>query len=137
MRGYSTCYGHRPDFADERKRNAARGGSIGGRGRDGRGELADLKRRAARLYKQVETGEIDPRRGAVLTQVAHLQARVVEMERRARWEDHETLTVEEAMQLVAAITEPLMRRVHDRRILAAIRQDYEATMEAKGWRTGS
>jgi hypothetical protein len=25
MKGYDTCYGHRPDLADERRRNASKG----------------------------------------------------------------------------------------------------------------
>ena len=33
MKGYETCYGHRPDLAEERKRNASRGGKRGGRER--------------------------------------------------------------------------------------------------------
>src|SRR5215204_4962375 len=42
MKGYQHCYGHRPDLADERRRNASKGGRSGGRGRRS-GELTEVK----------------------------------------------------------------------------------------------
>jgi hypothetical protein len=44
MKGYPTCYGHRPDLAEERRRNASKGGKRGGRGRS-QTELTDIKTR--------------------------------------------------------------------------------------------
>ncbi len=57
MKGYETCYGHRPDLAEERKRNAAKGGRSGGRGR-GSGELTSIKARLSEMLDTVLSGVV-------------------------------------------------------------------------------
>ena len=62
------CYSHDPDRADERKRNAQRGGRRGGRGRPS-GELARLQRRFEELAGKVLAGEVERGVGAVAGQL--------------------------------------------------------------------
>ena len=66
MRGYPTCYGHRPDLAQERRRNASRGGRSGGRGRPGAGdEISWIRRMLKEAVADVSTGKMDRSRAAV------------------------------------------------------------------------
>jgi hypothetical protein len=62
------CYSHDPDRADERKRNAQRGGRRGGRGRPS-AELARLQRRFEELADRVLAGEVERGVGAVAGQL--------------------------------------------------------------------
>ncbi len=83
MKGYSTCYGHRPDLADERKRNASRGGRAGGRGRPS-SDLAALKRRLEDLAEDVLEGSVDRSNAAVASQIYNVLLRAVSVEMKAR-----------------------------------------------------
>ena len=83
MKGYSTCYGHRPDLADERKRNAARGGRAGGRGRPS-SDLAALKRRLEDLAEDVLEGKADRGNAAVAGQIYNTLIRAIGMELKAK-----------------------------------------------------
>ena len=66
MRGYPTCYGHRPDLSQERRRNASRGGRSGGRGRPGAGdEISWIRRMLKEAVADVSTGKMDRSRAAV------------------------------------------------------------------------
>ncbi len=67
MKGYSTCYGHRPDLQEERKRNASKGGRSGGRGRGG-GEIAELKSQVRAVIGGVLSGGLTTKAGAVALQ---------------------------------------------------------------------
>ena len=100
MRGYSTCYGHRPDLADARRRNAQKGGHQGGRGRSGVGQgsrrpthtlLEDLTRR-------VIDGELETSRGAVANQLIGTRIRLLEYERRIREEEELLARIEQLEQ---------------------------------------
>jgi hypothetical protein len=96
MKGYDTCYGHRPDLAEERRRNAAKGGRTGGRGR-GSGELSALKDLLSDLTERVLAGGLETRRAAVANQLINTRLRAVEIERRVR-EQEEVLGRLEALE---------------------------------------
>jgi hypothetical protein len=85
MRGYSTCYGHRPELADERRRNAQKGGRQGGRGRSGVGKIAGyLHTLLEDLTRRVIDGELETSRGAVANQLIGTRIRLLEHERRVK-----------------------------------------------------
>src|SRR5215212_650961 len=83
MKGYDTCYGHRPDLADERQRNASKGGKRGGRGRP-QAELAGIKQRLSELADDVLEGRQDKGVAAVASQVLNVYLRAVSVELKAR-----------------------------------------------------
>ena len=66
--GQSHCYQHDPHRAEERRRNASRGGRSGGRGRPSV-ELARLQARFKELADKVVGGEIERSVGAVVGQL--------------------------------------------------------------------
>ena len=86
MKGYPTCYGHRPDLAEERRRNASKGGKHGGRGRP-QTELADIKERLSELAEQVLSGELETGRAAVANQLINTRLRAIELERKIKEAD--------------------------------------------------
>lgn len=81
MKGYDHCYGHRPDLAEERQRNASKGGRSGGRGR---GEIADIKTLLSGLTRQVLAGEQQTGRAAVAAQLINTTLRALELERKIK-----------------------------------------------------
>ena len=87
MKGYDTCYGHRPDLADERKRNASKGGKAGGRGRSAselheiKDLLADL---TARILKEEGAEPLETGPAAVANQLINTRLRAIEQERKNR-----------------------------------------------------
>ena len=96
MRGYSTCYGHRPDLVDERKWNAQKGGRQGGRGRAGEGKVAgDLHTLLEDLTNHVVRGELETLRGAVASQLVNTRIRLLEFERRVREQDEILARIEQ------------------------------------------
>jgi hypothetical protein len=103
MKGYDTCYGHRPDLAEERRRNAAKGGRSGGRGR-GSGELSALKDLLSDLTERVLASEagLETGRAAVANQLINTRLRAIEAERKLR----ELEELEERLQRLEAITQP-------------------------------
>ena len=62
------CYSHHPDYAEDRKRAARKGGKRGGRGRPVT-ELARLGARFEELADMVLRGELDRADGAVAGQL--------------------------------------------------------------------
>jgi hypothetical protein len=87
MNGYSTCYGHRPDLADERQRNASKGGRRGGRGRPA-SELSELKGQVRGVIGGVLSGSLSTKAGAVALQGFNvlLKAAKVELDIREQTE---------------------------------------------------
>ena len=75
--GIDHCYQHDPDKAEERKRNASRGGR-----RRGAGEMAPLKKQLKDLAAGVLEGEIDKGKAAVANQILNTLIRAVEQERK-------------------------------------------------------
>ncbi len=85
MRGYPTCYGHRPDLAQERRRNASRGGRSGGRGRPGAGdEISWIRRMLKEAVADVSTGKMDGSRAAVAIQGLNALRGLLEAEYRIK-----------------------------------------------------
>ena len=81
MRGYPTCYGHRPDLAQERRRNASRGG----RGRPGAGyEISWIRRMLKEAVADVSTGKMDRSRAAVAIQGLNALRGLLETEYRIK-----------------------------------------------------
>jgi hypothetical protein len=78
--GQSHCYAHDPTRADERKRNAQRGG----KSRHSGGELADLKKQIKDLAGEVLDGTADRGRAAVANQLYNTLIRAIEQERKIR-----------------------------------------------------
>lgn len=81
MKGYSCCYGHRSDLSGERRRNAARGGRSGGRGRP-QTETNDIKTEIRSVIGAVLSEEVPQGRGAVALQGYGVLLRAHEQERR-------------------------------------------------------
>src|SRR5918998_531815 len=77
--GQSHCYAHDPDRAQERRRNASRGGKS-----KGRGELGELKRQIKNLAAEVLDGTADRGRAAVANQLYNTLIRAIEQERKLR-----------------------------------------------------
>ena len=68
MKGSQWCFNHHPDYAQERQRNARKGGRRGGRGRPS-SELSRLQERFEELAEQVLSGEVERGVGAVAAQL--------------------------------------------------------------------
>lgn len=94
MKGYDTCYGHRPDLAEERRRNASKGGRTGGRGR-GSGELAEIKALLKDLTDKVLRVEMGSGVAAVANQLINTRLRAVELERRVKETENLESRIEE------------------------------------------
>jgi hypothetical protein len=93
IRDSQWCFSHHPDYEEQRRGRASRGGKRGGRGRP-MVEVAEIQGQLADLFTSVLDGVIDPRTGAVLAQIANARARVVETALKAR----EQAELEERLQ---------------------------------------
>jgi hypothetical protein len=102
MKGYDTCYGHREDLADERRRNASKGGKAGGRGRPS-AELSQMKERLEKLAARVLGGTLDRADAAVVNQIMNSLLRCIETEKKLR-EESEILERIEALENKYATT---------------------------------
>jgi hypothetical protein len=74
------CYAHDPSRAEERKRNASRGGWS--KGRRGVGEIPDLKSQLEDLAADVLDGKVAKGVGAVVNQIINTRLRAIELERK-------------------------------------------------------
>ena len=79
IRASSWCYNHHPDYEEQRRRRASRGGKRGGRGRP-QVELADIKQRLSDLAHDVLEDKVDKGKGAVVSQVLNVYLRAIGME---------------------------------------------------------
>jgi hypothetical protein len=95
--GHSHCYQHDPDRAEERRRNASRGGRA-----KGNGELADLKKRLKELAAGVLDGSVDRGRAAVANQLYNTLIRATEQERKLKETEELAREVEELRLMVDA-----------------------------------
>jgi hypothetical protein len=68
IEGSDHCYAHDPDRAEERRRNAHKGGKRGGRGRPS-AELHRLQARFEELAEKVLSGDVERAAGAVAGQL--------------------------------------------------------------------
>lgn len=96
--GQSHCYQHDPEKADERRRNASRGGRS-----KGQGELPDLKRQLKDLASDVLSGEVETGKAAVANQLLNTVLRAIEQERKQR-------ELEEMAERLEALEEVLKGR---------------------------
>jgi glutathione S-transferase len=76
IRGSEWCFNHHPDYEEQRRRRASRGGRRGGRGRPV-AELSELKRRFEGLATDVLSGEVDRADAAVAGQLLNYAVRAV------------------------------------------------------------
>jgi hypothetical protein len=76
----SYCYHHAPERAEERKRNASRGG----RSKGGGSEISDLKAQLRKLAADVLAGDVGRSEAAVVNQILNTRARLIELERKIR-----------------------------------------------------
>ncbi len=78
--GAEWCFSHDPSYAEQRRRNASRGGRSGGRGRGG--ELQEIKSEIKRVTAAVLSGELDTGPAAVGLQGFNTLIRACEVQRR-------------------------------------------------------
>lgn len=102
--GAEWCYSHDPARAEERRRNASRGGRAGGRGR-GNGELAEIKTLLSELTDRVlGREETEPLRIGAATaanQLINTRLRAVELERKVREQEELIERIEELERAAA------------------------------------
>ncbi len=77
------CYAHYPDYEEDRRRAARKGGHRGGRGRP-QAELSDIKRRLLQLAEEVLAGEVNRSAAAIAGQLLNTYIRAVSVELKAR-----------------------------------------------------
>lgn len=89
MKGYETCYGHRPDLAEERRRASSKAGKRGGRGRGGGGsaETAAIRGLLVEVTEALRDYRIPTATAAVLVQAANARSRLVEVDRKVQEQD--------------------------------------------------
>ena len=84
------CYQHSPAHAQERRRNASKGGKRGGRGRPSpAGELEEVKALLRELTEDVLPGERDKSIATVANLLLNTRLRAVELER--KWKEVQEL----------------------------------------------
>ncbi len=111
MEGYEHCYSHSPAYAEQRRRNASRGGKSGGRGRP-QTEIDGLKREIRAVLRGVLAGEIPQGPGAVALQGYNTILRACEQERRREVGGH-NISPEELQLLMAQVVELVARHLRD------------------------
>src|SRR5215203_7022956 len=95
------CFNHHPDYEEQRRRRASKGGKRGGRGRP-QVELADIKRRLSNLADGVLAEDVDKGVAAVASQVLNVYLRAVSVEMKVR----EAEELEARLERLGAITQP-------------------------------
>jgi hypothetical protein len=73
------CYQHDPKRAQERRRNASRGGRS-----KGNTEIAHLKKQLRELAEGVLSGKVERADAVVVNQILNTRARLIELERKIR-----------------------------------------------------
>ena len=103
----SYCYQHSPETAEERKRNARRGGMVGGNGRAGVSELTQIKADVRTVIQDVLSGQAERGVGAVAFQGYNTLLKALETERKVKeTEELEERLAEIERRLGAADKEP-------------------------------
>jgi hypothetical protein len=109
MEGYAYCYNHNPEFADERCRNASKGGKQGGRGRPARPGaegLQDIQDLLADLTSGVLSGEVTREVAIAANQLLNTSLRALELER--KWK--EVLDLEARLEAVEGVLKDREKR---------------------------
>jgi hypothetical protein len=81
--GSDQCWSHHPDYAEERRRRASKGGKKAGRGRP-LTELRALRAENGLLREQMLKGELSPGKLAVAVQSINVDIRCLEVELKAK-----------------------------------------------------
>jgi hypothetical protein len=95
--GESYCYGHHPDYADKRRRHAAKSHKR----RSASPEIASIKERLSALADGVLSGEVDRGDAAVASQVYNVYLRAIGMELKVK----EQQELEERIEELEAMLE--------------------------------
>jgi hypothetical protein len=83
MKGSRWCYNHDPATEAQRKRDAAKGGRTGGRGRpSSASEVVELRQKLRQLAEDTLNGRIEVNVAAVVNQIYNTQLRALEQQRR-------------------------------------------------------
>jgi len=99
MKGSEWCYNHDPATEAQRKRNAAKGGRTGGRGRpSSSGEVVELRQKLRQLAEDTLSGRIEVNVAAVVNQIFNTQLRALEQQRRNLETDELEEKVEELLE---------------------------------------
>ncbi len=98
------CFNHHPEYEEQRRRRASKGGKRGGRGRPAV-ELATLKERLTALADDVLEGNVDRGNAAVAGQLLNTVIRAIGMEMRVREVEDLERQVEELRQMLEASKE--------------------------------
>ena len=96
MRNSEWCINHHPDYEQERRRRASKGGKRGGRGRPSV-ELASLREENADIRRRLLDGELLPNVAAVAVQSINTDIRALGAAMKAR-EQEELLERLEALE---------------------------------------
>jgi hypothetical protein len=98
IEGSDHCYAHDPDRAEERRRNAHKGGKRGGRGRPV-AELGALRAENADIRERLLKGELSPGVAAVAVQSINTDIRAVGAALKAREQEELVARLEELEEL--------------------------------------
>src|SRR5918997_5680310 len=105
------CYAHDPSYAEDRKKAASKAAKSPGKGRSS-SEIKEIKGRLKDLYSAVLEGRAERAAAAVANQIANIQLRAIELERRVREQDE----LEERLDELEDLLEEAERsRTHARR----------------------
>ncbi len=96
IRGSEWCFNHHPDYEQQRRQRASKGGKRGGRGRP-QVELTALKGKLSGLADDVLAGRVSRSNAAVAAQVLNVYLRAVSVELKV-FEQRELLERLEALE---------------------------------------
>jgi hypothetical protein len=83
IRSSEWCFNHHPDYQEQRRKRASRGGKRGGRGRP-QAELSDIKDCIREMVEEVQSGVLDRSDAAVCGQLYNTLIRAVSVELKVR-----------------------------------------------------
>jgi hypothetical protein len=93
IEGSQWCHAHHPEHAEDRRRNGAKGGKRGGRGRPVY-EVSHLKTLLADLTDRVLEGELPTSMAAVANQLINTHLRAIELERKVKETENHDVRLE-------------------------------------------
>jgi len=93
--GEGYCYGHHPDFAEKRRRNAAKSHKA----RSASPEIAAIKERLSALADDVLKGSVDRADGAVVAQILNVYLRATGIELKIKESEELERRLEELEEL--------------------------------------
>jgi hypothetical protein len=103
--GQEWCYGHHPDYAEKRRRNAARSHKT----RSASPEIGLIKARLVTLAEDVMEGNVDRANAAVSSQVYNVLLRAISVELKIKETGELEAQVEELRELVSRDNETQRR----------------------------